>query len=120
MRAHIDDQMHSHPDAYRAGPAAMGLYMLAMSWSAAHLTEGFIPQHVPGLLFGRGQQPGRMTRRLVDTGWWTEAAGGGWWFAQWVGLHQDWTALEQRAYTERNRQRKAVQRRLRAVAEAGE
>jgi hypothetical protein len=39
----VDDRLAHHPKIMQAGNAAMGLWVRAGSWSAAHLTDGFIP-----------------------------------------------------------------------------
>lgn len=39
----VDDRLAHHPKVMRAGNQAMGLWVRAGSWSAAHLTDGFIP-----------------------------------------------------------------------------
>jgi hypothetical protein len=43
--AKLDDQFHSHPKAraaWKAHPRALGLHVLAMSYCAGHLTDGFV------------------------------------------------------------------------------
>lgn len=42
----VDDKLHDHRKARRAGKAAMGLWVRAGSWSADNLTDGFIPASV--------------------------------------------------------------------------
>lgn len=39
----VDDRLAHHPKVMEAGLAAMGLWVRAGSWSAAHLTDGLIP-----------------------------------------------------------------------------
>ena len=42
----VDDQLHAHPKirrAWRADPAAVGLYLLALSYAGAYLTDGHVP-----------------------------------------------------------------------------
>lgn len=39
----VDDRLSLHPKVMAAGNVAMGLWVRAGSWSAAHLTDGFIP-----------------------------------------------------------------------------
>lgn len=40
----VDDQLHSHPKVDVAGLEAMGLWVVAGSWCAAYLTDGFVPR----------------------------------------------------------------------------
>ena len=40
----VDDQLHGHPKARRAGLEAMGLWSLAGSQSIAYKLNGFVPQ----------------------------------------------------------------------------
>jgi hypothetical protein len=42
----VDDKLHSHRKAIRAGVAAMGLWVLAGSWASDHGTDGFVPDYV--------------------------------------------------------------------------
>lgn len=42
----VDDKLHDHRKARKAGKAAMGLWVLAGSWSMDNETDGFIPDDV--------------------------------------------------------------------------
>ena len=42
----VDDKLHDHRKARKAGKAAMGMWVLAGSWSSDNLTDGFIPEDV--------------------------------------------------------------------------
>lgn len=69
----VDDSFHSHPKAMAAGPAALGLWVIAGSWSCANLTDGFVPDYVlPRLAEGAGE----LARKLVAAGLWRRAKGG--------------------------------------------
>ena len=46
----VDDNLATHPKAARAGLAPIGLWVKAGSWSAQHLTNGFVPNAVLPLL----------------------------------------------------------------------
>jgi hypothetical protein len=94
----VDDQLAIHPKAILAGNAAMGLWVRAGSWCAAHLTGGALPAHMLGTL---GAQR-RDARRLVDAGLWTRT-NAGYQFKDW----QDWqpTKAEVEADKEANRAR---------------
>lgn len=59
----VSDDFHSHPKAMAAGPAAVGLWTLAGSWSAQQQTWGFIPHQ---WFATRGDR--KLVRRLVVAG----------------------------------------------------
>ncbi len=42
----VDDKLHDHRKARAAGKAAMGVWVLAGSWSADNLSDGFIPASI--------------------------------------------------------------------------
>lgn len=80
----VDDKLHDHRKARAAGPAAMGVWVLAGSWSADNLTDGFIPATV----LTRWGRP-RDATRLVEVGLWhaTEQDGEkGWRFHEWTEM----------------------------------
>lgn len=69
----VDDSLHSHPKQTAASLAAIGLWTVAGSWSANHLTDGFVPDHqIPSL--SRGQV--ELAKELVSAGLWRRAKGG--------------------------------------------
>lgn len=69
----VDDSFHSHPKAMAAGPAALGLWVIAGSWSGANLTDGFVPDYVlPRLAEGARE----LADTLVTSGLWRRAKGG--------------------------------------------
>jgi hypothetical protein len=77
----IDDKLHDHPKVRRAGKAAMGVWVLAGSWSADNLQDGFVPQSV----LGRWGTP-RDAQRLCECGLWSPATKygePGWQFHEW-------------------------------------
>jgi hypothetical protein len=78
----VDDHLSDHRKVRKAGTSAMGLWVLAGSWSAAHLTDGWVPREV-ALRYGTERQ----AERLTSSGLW--AAGDvdgepGWFFHQWI------------------------------------
>lgn len=78
----VDDKLHDHRKARAAGPAAMGLWVLAGSWSADNLTDGFIPA---SLLPRWGRQ--REANRLTEVGLWhadEQDGEKGWRFHEWA------------------------------------
>jgi hypothetical protein len=42
----VDDQLHSHPKAVKAGSRAMGLWVRLGSWCGNHLTDGAFPESI--------------------------------------------------------------------------
>lgn len=76
----VDDSFHSHPKVLATEPAALGLWVVAGSWSNASRTEGFVPDHVlPRLLPGSAE----LARALVTAGLWSRVKGG--------YMFHDWT-----------------------------
>lgn len=80
----VDDKLHSHKKAMRAGSHALGLWVLAGSWSADQLTDGWVPDYVARNLSVTYEVD---AERLVAAGLWQpgESDGDkGWWFHQWA------------------------------------
>jgi len=73
--AKIDDQFHSNPKVAMAGPNAISLYIVALSWTAGYLTDGFIPSAQVRRL-ALCDDYDAAARRLVEVGLWHEADGG--------------------------------------------
>ncbi|MDX3109699.1 hypothetical protein [Nonomuraea angiospora] len=69
----VDDGFNSHPKQTAASLTAIGLWTVAGSWSAKHLTDGFVPDHqIPSL--SRGQV--ELAKELVRAGLWRRTRGG--------------------------------------------
>ncbi|MET0416031.1 MAG: hypothetical protein ABW022_08425 [Actinoplanes sp.] len=80
----VDDGLHSHRKAVRAGVPAMGLWVLAGSWCADHLTDGFIPDYMAARIDRESESN---AARLVEAGLWMVAEKGGdkgWQFHEWT------------------------------------
>jgi len=76
-----DDKLHGHIKARRAGVAAMGLWILAGSYCADNLTDGFVAADVPAIFAGKlGDE---LAAKLVTAGLW-HAVEGGWQFHDWT------------------------------------
>jgi hypothetical protein len=91
----VDDAFHSHPKVLATDPAALGLWVVAGSWSSANLTDGFVPDHVlPRLL----PDAATLARALVTNGLWRKVRGG----------HQfhDWAAYQPTAKSVRETREK--------------
>ena len=69
----VDDGLHSHPKAMAAGQMALGLWVVAGSWSADESTGGFIPDFMISRLSEDGVSS---ARKLVAAGLWNRVKGG--------------------------------------------
>lgn len=67
----VDDGLAFHRKVVAAGNAAMGLWVRSGSWCAQHLTDGFIPDHMIGLLGTAAQR-----QKLISVGLWVSVEGG--------------------------------------------
>lgn len=65
----VDDTLHSHPKTRRAGLPAMGMWVLAGSYSAAYAEEGFVSEQWV-VAFPKGR---RLAVELVVAGLWLPA-----------------------------------------------
>lgn len=61
----VDDKLHDHRKARKAGKAAMGVWVLAGSWSMDNDTDGFVPADVLAR-WGTAAD----ARKLIDAGLW--------------------------------------------------
>ena len=78
--AKLDDRFHSHPKALQAWerePAAVGLYALALSWVAAHETDGRVPSEWINRQVPVQLDRDRLTETLTEAGL-LEPNGEGW------------------------------------------
>jgi hypothetical protein len=78
----VDDKLHDHRKARKAGKAAMGVWVLAASWSTDNDQDGFVPCDV----LSRWGTPAD-ARRLVAAGFWRETTHKGepgWRFHDWA------------------------------------
>lgn len=66
----VDDALHSHPKAQRAGDEALGMWARAGSYCMAYLTDGFVPE------WWVKQQPKgtAKAKKLVAVGLWNDGA----------------------------------------------
>jgi len=79
--AKLDDRLHAHPKAAKAGLEALGLHLLAMSHCAAYETDGHVHVSFPTEK-AAGKGP-RLAQTLVDSGLW-ETNGSGWVIHHWL------------------------------------
>jgi hypothetical protein len=103
----VDDALHAHPKARKAGLEALGLWSVSGSHCMAYLTNGFVEESFVKL-WPRGT---RLARRLVEVGLWLEAEQDGqkgWQFHDWEKYQPTKEQVE--AEREKARVRKARQR----------
>ena len=62
--------------AIAAGPLARDLYVCALAFCAANLTDGHIPDHVLPQLAPGNPRPSISAKKLVEVGLWEEESGG--------------------------------------------
>lgn len=104
----VDDQFHSHPKVRKAGLAAIGLWTVAGAWSQAYKQQGFVPDYeVAAWPQGR-----RLAGQLVAAGLWDAGEKDGeqgWWFHDWLDIHQTADEIERQRQKWRDRQKKRRQ-----------
>lgn len=109
----VDDGIHAHPKARRAGLPALGLWTVAGAWSAQQVQEGFVPDwFVTGWPQGR-----KLAGRLVDAGMWSVGehdAEPGWWFHDWDHFQPSKAEVERDREHNRQRQKRFREKRQEA------
>lgn len=74
--ARIDDRLYDHPKVLAAGTPAMGLWVRCLSYCAAHLTDGFVPESV---VFRMVDSRSSLPNRLESAGLWhRDSSRAGW------------------------------------------
>lgn len=103
----VDDKLHSHKKAARAGVAAMGLWTVAGSWCADQLSDGFVPDYIAERL-----APGEATDladKLVEAGLWVvdrHDGDDGWRFKDWADYQPTRDDVVSRREYERDKKRR--------------
>ena len=109
----VDDTLHSHPKARRAGLDAMGLWALCGAHSMQYKLDGFTPEW-----FVSSWRSGvRLAARLVDAGLWRPAERDGekgWEFHDWADYQPTSDEIERDREMARERQRRRRERRAEA------
>lgn len=105
----VDDTLHSHPKARKAGLQAMGMWSVAGAYSMAYKHEGFVPEwYVAGW-----PQGVKLARALVTAGLWSTAVKDGetgWQFHDWDDYQPSAEEIEADREHARERQRNRRQR----------
>lgn len=103
----VDDRLHSHRKARIAGPAAMGLWVLAGSWAADTLTDGFVPR--AQVFAWAGPDALDLAERLVTAELWTPTVHlgeEGWLFHDWEDFQPTKAEVMARREVEREKKRR--------------
>lgn len=104
--AQLDDQFHAHHKAAMAWQTrgALGLHLLAMSYCAGLLTDGFVHEaFVIGKLPQRRERE-KLTAALIDAGLW-EHAEGGYRIHDWLNYNPSRQQIHKRRARDRDRKR---------------
>ena len=106
----VDDALHGHPKAQRAGDEALGMWARAGSFCMAYLTDGFVPEW-----WVKQQQKGTAkAKKLVAAGLWYDGAERdgekGYQFHEFVGPDRQDSRSQIEADREKWRKKKAAQR----------
>lgn len=106
----VDDHLHSHSKAMRAGTEAMGLWVLAGSWSAAEESDGWVPDYVLPRLAGANAE--ELAQRLCRAGLWlpltdAETEERGYQFHGWEEFQPTRAQLDAKRADARERMRRA-------------
>lgn len=102
----VDDKLHSHPKARRAGLAAMGLWSLAGSHCMDYLTDGIVEAwFVESWPDGR-----RLADKLVTVGLWDEHPDG-WAFHDWQKYQPTAEAVKEKRSARSEAGRKGAEKR---------
>ena len=96
----VDDNLAFHPKVMEAGNAAMGLWVRAGAWSAANLTDGFVPTRIAMRLGSRNMCNSLVTSGLFDV------VLGGYQFHDWEVRQPSKADVEKRREQERLRKRR--------------
>lgn len=105
----LDDNYRNHPKLVKAGPEAVALDVAAMCYSAAYLTDGFVPESAVPSLF-----PLRNTQRAVDAlvtsrRWHRDADNHGYWIHDYL----DYNPAAEKVLAEREKEREKKKRQRR-------
>lgn len=101
----VDDMLHSHPKARKAGVAAMGLWALAGAHSCAYKEDGFVPEWFV-VSWPNGK---RLAAQLAEAELWEAGQKNGvvgWWFHDWCDYQLTADEIEKDRQLARARQQK--------------
>jgi hypothetical protein len=102
----VDDRLHANRKARIAGVEAMGLWVLAASWAAEELSDGFVPRSV---LYAWSPTAHELAERLERAGLWVplvHQGEEGWLFHDWSEFNPTRDEVMARREAERDKKRK--------------
>lgn len=103
----VDDKLHGHKKVAKAGIPAMGLWCVAGSWCADHLSDGFVPNYIVARLAGSDGDD--LAARLVAVEMWQTGnhdGDEGWWFKDWDEYQPTREDVVERREYEREKKRR--------------
>jgi hypothetical protein len=116
--AKLDDQFHAHRKAKRAWkghPRALGLHLLAISYCAGHLTDGFVDDEFVEEKIPAQRERSAVTDALVDAGLWARE-GEGWQINDWLDFNPSRDeVLDRRRRDSERKKRKESERTPRGI-----
>lgn len=92
--AKVDDTLHSHPKARKAGLPALGLHLLAMSYCGQYLTDGFVDRDWLDERL-RTASEHKLPDKLVTAGLW-HRGDGGFWIHDWLVYNPSRAEVEEK------------------------
>lgn len=116
--AKLDDQFHAHrkaKKAWRGHPRALGLHLLAISYCAGHLTDGFVDDEFVEEKLPAPRERAAVTSALEDAGLWARE-GEGWRINDWLDFNPSRDeVLDRRRRDAERKKRKESERTPRGV-----
>lgn len=112
---YVDDNFSTHPKCIGISMEAVGVWTMAGTWCARHLTDGYIPADALPMVCGR--KVNRAAQELVNRTLWTPT-GDGWQFVDWLQWQKPRAEIEAKRADARKRQEAWRQRQREAAANA--
>lgn len=109
--AKVDDRFHTHRKALRAwrgAPRALGLHLLAMSYCAGYLTDGYVDEEFVAEKIARDAERRQTTDALVNAGLWVPEPGG-WRIHDWLEYNPSRDATLAKRHKDSARKTRGVQ-----------
>jgi len=98
---YVDDNFSTHPKCIGISMEAVGVWTMAGTWCARHLTDGYIP--ADALVMVCGKKVARAAQELVTRSLWTHT-GDGFQFIDWTQWQKPRSEIEARRAATRARQ----------------
>lgn len=110
--AQVDDGLFAHPKAKRTSDAALGLWVLGLSYAARYLTDGRLDETFVAD-FIRSRPRKRLAAELVERGWWAHD-GDGYVILGYLEHNRSREQVEEHRKQARDRQQRSRERRAQA------